>query len=503
MKIFIINRNILRNYACLLILIGCCFFLSCNDFDRGSNFSDELRIEKIKQPNNLGVQQDSITGDRLVAGSKTLGTLDLSPTATLVPLPTATLVPVRTEQGVFKDNSNSDIPVATPTPISTPTPNPTATAIPTPTPSPTQIPPLTRLITDDRYGVVLHSKPTDANEYFLNKLGVKWFYNAKDSSTGLADVPVGAQKILMIRIPDHSSVWTEEKILSISTASSQDIGNMGFTTREQIQETADKHPGSAWYLYGEFNRFNHINGKLFAHVFEYYSSTIRSFDSSAIILGPSVLNWDYTCEGCFGFTVCDGKYVRGYKCGKRWIMSFLDEYEDHFGKRADVDIWIMDVYPIDWVNVPNGPEHADISIDQIIKFRTFLNQYQYDNQYVYQNSPIWLMELGLHVGFDSWGITDDKIHSIGSYRWDKLAQFMNKLMGWLNSNAGNNLIQKWFMYVSWYDPINITPDGHMGIGLFDGPNFGADLNCLGAVYRSWATKGESLSCNSNGVPVDD
>ena len=71
------------------------------------------------------------------------------------------------------------------------------------------------------------------------------------------------------------------------------------------------------------------------------------------------------------------------------------------------------------------------------------------------------------------------------------------MLDWLKANAESHKIERWFFFVTWKDIVNVDGDGYMGIILFDGPNRGAALNCLGQVYRASALGGPRLECDAS------
>ena len=383
----------------------------------------------------------------------------------------------------------------TPTPTPPPTPTPTPTFTPTVTPTPTYL----NAGSDDRYGVILHNLDKVTTESFLRELGVDWYYGPNQ---GLVNVPSGAKKILVTHLPLDSAPWNSLSTTSLDEETNQSIRDMGFLDRNQIQSLAIESPGSYWYLYGELNRFDHISGELFAEVFYYYQKQIRLNDPSAKIIGPSILNWAYTCNGCSGISVCDDMYVFGYQCGKRWVENFLSEYVSKYDSPPIVDIWAIDAYPIDWIITPNTSFHADIAIEQIEQYRNFLDTYQFDGVVPYLNDPIWVMEIGVHVGYDGWEFENGKINPVGDYNWDEMGDYLNAVLGWLDDNSVNLNIGKWFVYRSWVDVVNVGPDGYMGISLFDHHELTEQINCLGVIFKTWAQDSPKVSCSPNGNVIE-
>ncbi|GIT15747.1 MAG: hypothetical protein CM1200mP37_3280 [Chloroflexota bacterium] len=53
-----------------------------------------------------------------------------------------------------------------------------------------------------------------------------------------------------------------------------------------------------------------------------YSQGLKSGNLSAKILGPSPLNWDFTCIGCGGYTN-----------GRTWTKNFISAYESLYEEK--------------------------------------------------------------------------------------------------------------------------------------------------------------------------
>jgi hypothetical protein len=282
-------------------------------------------------------------------------------------------------------------------------------------------------------------------------------------------------------------------------------------------------PGSYWYLFGEPNRYGHITGARFAPVFHYMMTSIRDADPTARIVSPSILNWDFTCSGC-----------TGYQSGEVWLQQFITAYENepkYGGEPPPVDVWAIDVYPIDWNNTPNNdPEkmpfyngqqvlHSDIVIDQLEGMRQYLNTIS-----DYENTPIWITEISIHVGYDRWiwvlKATGERCNNTqvlaglceivpdGAYNWDKMGNYIIGVLDWLDANAAGNKIEKWFFFSTWRDIVNASSDGYMGIIFFEGEGPGSPLNCLGETYRSRALQyldvpPPKVKCDADGNTVPD
>ena len=291
-------------------------------------------------------------------------------------------------------------------------------------------------------------------------------------------------------MPINAAVWTSGQAQSIGTTITDEdqIVALGFPDPRTIRTTAFNNPGSYWYMFGEANRHNFMTGERFAPVFQYYYNQIKLADSSANIIGTSVLNWDWICLGC-----------GGYQQGKVWLQAFINAYENlSGGVKPPVDVWAIDAYPIDWVRTPNDSRHADIVIDQLTKMRQYLNGIA-----EYANTPIWVTEIAVHVGYDGWKWDPfpTNIEPVGGYNPDKMSDYMTAVLDWLDANAVEQNIEKWFFFKTWIDIANPELDGYMGISFFDNPAQGASRTCLGDIYRARSLDDPPVVCDAAGNTV--
>ena len=295
-------------------------------------------------------------------------------------------------------------------------------------------------------------------------------------------------------MPTDVDMWQSEFPALINNMTESQVIDKGFKSFSQIKTMSQSNPNGYWYLFGEPNRYSGMSGEKFAHVFRYYEKGLKAGNSHVKIIGPSLLNWDYTCIGCSGTYLCDGKVTKGYQCGKVWFRDFIDTYETFYGKRPEVYAWAIDVYPLDWVNTPNSIMHADIAIAQIIEMREYLSDIP-----EYTETPIWITELGLHIGYDGYGInSSSELYPIGSYHWDKMGNYLVKVVDWLDANSTPYNIEKWFFFATYKNIIQVEQDGYMGITLFDAPEISTPINCLGATYKSRVLKTQKSNCDSSG-----
>ena len=302
----------------------------------------------------------------------------------------------------------------------------------------------------------------------------------------------------MLTVSRDSESWTSGQAENIESLTDPEIQALGFPTRSQLDQMAQDSPGSYWYVFGEPNRYGFMTGVRFAPVFHYLATQIKQADPTAKIVGTSMLNWDFTCVGC-------GGYVRG----EVWLADFINAHLSRYGERPQVDVWAIDVYPIDWDNTPNNDPnklasykgdnvlHSYIATQQIQGMREYL-----DTLSEYTDTPIWITEVAVHVGYDDLDI-GPSISPIGGYHWDKMSDYMIQVLDWLEANAGNLNVERWFFFSTWDDIENPGNDGYMGTIFFDDPNQGASRNCLGDLYSARSLGGSRVKCDASGNTVPE
>ncbi len=392
-----------------------------------------------------------------------------TPTITSTPTPTATLEPTA-----------SPTPTLPPTPTETPTatPSPTATHTPTPVPAP---------VGDPRYGVIIPNRSDREASYFLQALGVSWYLNY---TRDMSQVEPGYGKMPYIAVDRKNGPFEP---------------GQGLLSENEIANIVGQAPvGSVWYVGAEPNLTGRATPTEYAIVYLYYYENIKAADPFAKVSGPSILNWDYTCSRSGD---CD------YTPGINWMSDFFGAYQTLTGgSLPPVDIWTIDVYPIDFVNIPNqdpskpvtyedGPRtHWYVAQRQIEKFRAFLDANGYGD------TPIWITEIAVHLGFNGWKFDTSRAGNpiipspFATYHWDLMADYMNDALDWFETNSASMSIERWFWFVTWRD-IYQPFDGYMGIILFDSPEEGAGLNCLGDLYRARSLGLAKRTCDRAGNVV--
>jgi hypothetical protein len=338
-------------------------------------------------------------------------------------------------------------------------------------------------VPDERYGVITHYPLAGNPEYFLDGLGVTWYH---DRSSDVSGVPQAYGKLAHIFQLDPDPA----------------TGNL--MTTEEIASLVESRPaGSYWSIGSEPNWGGRSLPGDYAVAYQHYYTNIKAIDPEAKIAAPSILNWDYTCSQSGD---CD------YTPGVLWMNEFLGAYQNITGELPPVDVWTIDVYPIDFRNIPNNDPnrlvnyggdqvlHSTVATSQIEKFRAFLDANGY------ADTPMWITNITAHVGFNGW-IFDTSLPGtpivpspFATFYWDFMSDYIHSVLDWLELRADSKRIERWFFSITWTDIF--TPiDGYMGITFFDGPEDGAALNCLGETYRARALGEPRVSCDREGNTV--
>ena len=197
-------------------------------------------------------------------------------------------------------------------------------------------------------------------------------------------------------------------------------------------------------------------------------AAIKAVDAGATIIGPNVLNWNYTCNGCPGYTP-----------GQTWFQQMEDAYTNLYQAALPFDAYSMHTYSLDWSSLPLINHSRDVA--QIQAMRTYL-----DANPDTRNKPMWLTEFGVIWGYDGLGFTKDangnqKAVPQGTLRTDLITQYFNDTLTWLKANALRLNLARWFIYTSYGLPEPFT-DTFSGISLVDGTSPQANLTDYGKIY---------------------
>lgn len=298
---------------------------------------------------------------------------------------------------------------------------------------------------DERYAVIVHTTNVARQQWFLDTLRTNWFLDYTDRVDA---IPAGHKKLIY-------------------------IGDLPGPTTQRIQEIAQQAPGSVWYVVGEPNqRAGYSAGDIVTQLHDLYEK-IKKADPTAKITSPSILNWEFTCNGCGGF-----------QKGRAWVDEFRAAYLAQYQMEPPVDIWAIDVYPLDWLNRPTV-DHQ-LAIDQVNGLRQYLDAIP-----AQRSKPIWITELGLHWGWDDWkwfveGCTIDGSplpSPAGTYQTQQVIGYLDAVFDWLDANAASKNIEKWFLLSTYENITTCNSSAYAGLTLFDAPGVGANLTPVGKFFR--------------------
>ena len=252
-------------------------------------------------------------------------------------------------------------------------------------------------------------------------------------------------------------------------------------TTAQLQDIVDEVPGAVWYILGEPNRQLSVDEVI--EDLRYYYTEIKLVDPTARITSPSILNWDFTCIGCGGFT-----------SGQSWMTEFIDRYQDLYGALPPWDIWAIDLYPLDWSNLPNTgfmpgvimqyspnlpPKELSIPATQLQQYRDYI-----DSLPGRAGEPILVTEIGIH-----WGWTEQVWPSAcgtgdpgGEYKPLVIRDYLESVFSWFEENAISHNIEGWYTYGVYADIYTCRADGYAGLSLLTSGGTNPGLSDLGRWY---------------------
>ena len=211
------------------------------------------------------------------------------------------------------------------------------------------------------------------------------------------------------------------------------------------------------------------------------ATAIKGIDPTAQITSPSILNWDFTCIACGGYT-----------SGHTWMEEFVTKYQDLYGTLPPWDKWAIDVYPLDWQNIPNTgflpetiaeyapmtpPNSESIPAKQIQAYRTYI-----DSLSGKSGQPIIVTEIGIHWGwteFDYGVVGCINPSPAGEYKAIVIRDYFDSAFTWLENHAISHNIERWFTYVTYSDVTKYRHDGYSGMSLLDSPAPNAGLSDIG------------------------
>jgi hypothetical protein len=295
---------------------------------------------------------------------------------------------------------------------------------------------------DSRFGVYLNGDPQQ-----LATLGTRWYITMQPDSPP----------------PPPNAVWVQ--YVSLQAGQTDDLA-----------QRVAQSPGSSWLIGNEPNvkgSPDELSGEQYARALHDAVGVIHATDPSASIVGPNIINFDFTCIACPGFT-----------SGHAWMGSFLAAYSADYGTLPPIDIWSIHTYPLDFEHFPQVD--ASTMEQQLTEFRAYL-----DATPGLSGAPIWDTEIGTHWGYEGLEWRDDgtgtvKAFPVGAYRSDLLLGYMQNLLGWLAQNGPSLNIDRWFFYVSYENRPEAWETTYAGINLLDGFGPNAQLTPFGQLYRQLA-----------------
>lgn len=337
----------------------------------------------------------------------------------------------------------------------TPTLNPGLTTVAATTATVGQTPTPTGSV-DDRFGLIvtgLEKEPskTASLNHALDLSQARWWYQyTTDRPSG---VNPQARQIYMIRTwfgaanGDNFKVW------------------MDF-----IKQTGHFNRPTYWLIGNEPNTPGQDDTTPEAYAEAVYEANraIRAADPQATVLGPNILNFDVTCQGCPGFTP-----------GRTWLDQTRKVYQSRYGGELPFDGWTIHTYSLDWDHLPLINQAQDSR--QLEAFRSYL-----DATPATKGKPIWLTEFGVVWGYDSLDFEKDASGTFlampkGPLRQDLMEKYLSDTLDWLQSNADRLKIERWFVFSS-YGETETFSNVYGGISLFDGSSPTANLTAFGRIY---------------------
>jgi hypothetical protein len=297
------------------------------------------------------------------------------------------------------------------------------------------------------FGVVVSDPRSDQDvEFLLNQLGVRGWYSFGDAVSPIE--PAGLMRVRLLR------------------TGKQAVGR----SNDVITAFARSHPGRAWMIGNEPNvpGQDDATPEAYARMFHDFYSALKAGDASAVVVGPNVLNWDFTCDGCPGYT-----------SGHAWVDGFRAAYRRAYGSEPPVDVWGVHAYDIDWQHLPMVRiDHAQNDLEALHDYLQSIPEHA--------GKPIWLTEFGIIWAFDgAESLTFDganQIRPAGAYATEQVDDNLGALVDWLRAQGPRLNIRRAFLYAT-RPPAEPYASVAAGITLFDGPGTGGQLTATGRAYR--------------------
>ncbi len=261
-----------------------------------------------------------------------------------------------------------------------------------------------------------------------------------------------------------------------------ELGSIGATpiAVATIQAAAQQNPGAYWIIGNEPNvpGPTAVSTDFYAEQLQYYSSAIKGADPTAQIVGPNVLNWNFTCTGCTAYTT-----------GSSFTEGILTSWANLYGGDPPIDVWSLHAYPITWNALPMT--NSSIVEQQITGMSNYLATIPSE-----ANKPIWLSEYGVLWGYDGLQAVSSGCASapncfapIGAYDTAATNAYLNTLIPWMQTTGAQYRLQRWFLFTTIGSAESFATT-YPGISLMDSTG---SLTTFGQLYRQYATgQGSSL-----------
>ncbi len=210
----------------------------------------------------------------------------------------------------------------------------------------------------------------------------------------------------------------------------------------------------------------------YARQYETIRGVIREIDPTARLVGPNILNWNYTCNGCPGYAQGDG-----------WTAKMIAAFQAQTGREIDFEVWSIHTYGLNWAKLPLADYRQDVA--QTVALREYLRTLP--NQ---AGKPIWITEYGVIWGYDDikWNKVGDEWRAKpgGTFQRQALLDYIHGYADWLKANSNGYGIERWFIYTNFGLPEPYT-DTFTGISLFSSAaSPQSELSDFGALFRATA-----------------
>ncbi|HLZ72532.1 MAG TPA: glycosyl hydrolase [Dehalococcoidia bacterium] len=240
---------------------------------------------------------------------------------------------------------------------------------------------------------------------------------------------------------------------------------------DEVMAAVASRPGGAWLVGNEpnvptTNSSDALSPSDYAVALHDWEARIHTADPTAIIVGPNVLNWSQTCNGCPGYTL-----------GLDWTTEFYNDYVNMYGVRPPIDKWAVHTYELDWVNLPTLS--TDWHKQQLRDFRAWLDAIPDE-----AGRPIWDTEVGFHWAFPGDELVGNKLVPTGPYDTAGVQAWMSDMLSFFTNEGVQLGVERSFFYAQW-GALEGFSDSYGGLAFFDGPQIDASLTPSGQQLQAF------------------